>query len=1012
MKLKLKFKNILMVSTLAIAGLLGASSFITLNVSKESMSVKEAKAVKPDTIYFTLTTAWGGGNSAVNVGNVYVYYYGSCDAGGSNPQWGWPGKKITEISGARILENSYSHLNIAAIPNTYHHANVIFSVDTIGNDSKQTVDLTIPTDGNNFFMILSNQDSGYKQYGDWLEFDEANQRINQNNVDWSQSTLHHKTDTLYFVPSQEWCTNRGDNGKRIWPRLNLTFPSISVGGVNYTSIQMYPTGITEPDPNWVENGDKRIYVFYYDNIPLTTLNSAYFEASASGGKVLRLNSTQRTYWYNGSSVHSANAFGSESYNWAGTGWDYTVSDGNKYSGYYYTPNRDSKTFIIGDVLLNESINWSDDEWPEEYNSLDKEDGGNYSKTLRITKGDMFKYVTYRCFANVSAVSKGSSWNLYDKRGPHGYWLDNVTIYDKNGQIVTNKNEYIFNDGSAFRFLKSGIVKFRRLSSKDYTLADLELWFSEDTETNSNYYLVGEGSFVNGTPTWDISTGVRMKDDSNNHAFLRNQLLKQGDIFAVKDTSGNSYAWDSTNNNGVYNSNFSFLVRNNMMWTVKDGSWWSIVTEKGTYDIEEKEVPAEYCPVYLKIDCDSWPADYAKFGVKCNATNTVYVGIKVSDDKEYGQRGVTVKCIIPAKAFTDGIVICRMNSSCSEGAEYTYNTNVWNETNSNCPTNASGMVDTFKANFNKVYVLNTGYYNIRLNTSNKIKISSIDDFLPDDGIYFDLGSNTTVVNNWKSKHIGVRFWNSADTARGSGTNVEMYLVHDGHDLGESRYLFEANIPVLPNGRIPNMVLFYADTSVISQDDFDWTYATQDQGRITGLNVCRLTGDVSDSKYTCTWPDNITNEDRADIYADYFNSEVICDNGVHPPKRWDVLVEPATSNVNTEFQHICINAQGVIWLANEDENGTNIERAMSKYDYIVRHYRQTGQYPDFIQRSNPGSGSVSLQGLNSVIDNFNPFGFGMESITTIIIIVTSSLSLLSITTLSILLIKKRKKTTISK
>lgn len=1000
---KFSFKRIALVATLALAGLFGISASVIGNRTNKNEMLKVEAAV-PDYIYFSFCTSWNGGNTKDNLKEVKVYYFGTADSGAPSPSWD-SRPAIKNISGAVIYEDSYAHLNIAKIPNPYHYQQVIFSCNQNGrtDNEKQTSDLTIPQDGKNFFLITSNNYSGAfgvggKQEGEWMTFDDTTQTLNQNRIDWTSSTLHHETDTLYFCPSYRWATDYGDNGRRIWPYLELTFSSINVGGENYTSIAMYPSGIAEPNPDWVGNGDHHKYLFYFDNIPITALTTATIRGSLNNGKRIALNTTQKEKWYKAGSGHQSNVFGTHDYNWA-TSWDTTVS--GDYNSFYYTPNRSALTYLTGSFFLDNSIDWPHDSYvpePTKSNALVNENSTYDSVTVHVTKGDMFKYYTYKSLGyqfkkpgeESETTNHASQWEFVDRRGPHGYWLDNVKIYNTSGVEDAYKNEYIYQDGDAFRFLKGGYVKFRRLKTKTYTYADIELWFLNTPETNSNYYLVGEGSFVDGTPTWDISTGVVMKNDANNRGFITNQLLKKGDLFRIKNTSGTTYAWDD--NNGVFNSNFSAVARNDLMWTVDEEKYDNPTTTAGTYG-SKIYGPASGCSIYISVTNSTWLTASAKYGVRSFATEKVYVGKLIEGN--YDESGLVVKCTVPYESFGGGFQICRMNSSCSEGGEYS--DNIW-AYSSNCLDNESAMKTTFEYDNTKIYTLNSGYFNIRLDNSDKIHIASIEDFIPDDAVYFDLGTNGAVASAWRSKHIGVRFWNSSDTSQ--GTNVELFEVH-GHSLGESRYLFEATIPVLGNGRVPNMVLFYADTDVISQEDFSWSYQTEDQGFIFGANVCQLTGSTSASKYTCTWPDYISDEDRAMIYANYFHAEITCsDAGATPPPIWSDSTE---INVNGEYQHICKNAQSVIWLANANQNGNDLEKAMSKYEYIILKYGKTN-YPDFITRSSREGSPLKTAGQRVSFSNFainNDISF-----TTLIIIIASSISLLSITALSVLVIKKRK------
>ncbi|MBQ9457561.1 MAG: InlB B-repeat-containing protein [Bacilli bacterium] len=74
--------------------------------------------------------------------------------------------------------------------------------------------------------------------------------------------------------------------------------------------------------------------------------------------------------------------------------------------------------------------------------------------------------------------------------------------------------------------------------------------------NSNYYLVGSGSFESGTD-WSTETGLRMRNGGGNNAgALFGVYLTAGDVFQIKYVNGNAetwYGWSSLKNSGAYSS---------------------------------------------------------------------------------------------------------------------------------------------------------------------------------------------------------------------------------------------------------------------------------------------------------------------------------------------------------------------------------------------------------------------------------------------------------------------------
>jgi len=144
-------------------------------------------------------------------------------------------------------------------------------------------------------------------------------------------------------------------------------------------------------------------------------------------------------------------------------------------------------------------------------------------------------------------------------------------------------------------------------------------------------------------------------------------------------------------------------------------------------------------------------------------------------------------------------------------------------------------------------------------------------------------------------------------------------------------------------------------------------------------------------------SISDDTRAGYYGTYFLSQITCDG--------DGSITSTSSNwtnVKNEYkQYMSTAVEGKVWTSTGSAGGTDLQKAVYRYDYIVFHKGYSG-YDDFINRA-------TSSGKQFAINSFSPFGLisDKDNISTIIIIIASSISLLSITALSVLVIKKRKR-----
>ena len=142
-----------------------------------------------------------------------------------------------------------------------------------------------------------------------------------------------------------------------------------------------------------------------------------------------------------------------------------------------------------------------------------------------------------------------------------------------------------------------------------------------------------------------------------------------------------------------------------------------------------------------------------------------------------------------------------------------------------------------------------------------------------------------------------------------------------------------------------------------------------------------GYLLDSQYS------ISNESRASFYAQYFLDTVKCSGD----GKSDATTEEMWNNVKGEYrQYLSTDVEGEVWKAVADIEGTTIEQAVARYDYIV--FFKEYAHDDFMNRlESPGKASY----INLPITNENTADYKLA----IIIISVISITLIGITTLVI-------------
>lgn len=150
--MKIKLKNILMISFLAVAGIFGISSAVINNQVKETPVVEKAdaaesapSAVNGKYVYFTDNYSWGG--------TINVYFTTTSGSGGPS----WPGNAMVGL----YKDGDNKIVYYSVVPDDTNL--LIFN----SNGSKQTVDIKNFTLDNTNGWYITGSDTGNRNVGTW-----------------------------------------------------------------------------------------------------------------------------------------------------------------------------------------------------------------------------------------------------------------------------------------------------------------------------------------------------------------------------------------------------------------------------------------------------------------------------------------------------------------------------------------------------------------------------------------------------------------------------------------------------------------------------------------------------------------------------------------------------------------------------------------------------------------------------------------------------------------------------
>lgn len=205
---------------------MGLSLVMGLGVAAGMSANREVKAANAaNTIYLDLGSSegyWTGKDKPIN-----GYFFTGTTAVGP----AWPGAAMS------IGDSGYYEIT------KQNSTSVLFNVNGWNGDC-QTVDLTLPTDGKNFFRITTNHEDGSNQNGSWYTYSEASSTKNTfyvyDRYDVLGTTL---ADVKVYGYGQEVAT-----GRMVWPGTHSGITSYTLGQTD-----VYKVELSESYPKFIIN---------------------------------------------------------------------------------------------------------------------------------------------------------------------------------------------------------------------------------------------------------------------------------------------------------------------------------------------------------------------------------------------------------------------------------------------------------------------------------------------------------------------------------------------------------------------------------------------------------------------------------------------------------------------------------------------------------------------------------------------------------------------------------------
>lgn len=250
----------------------------------------------------------------------------------------------------------------------------------------------------------------------------------------------------------------------------------------------------------------------------------------------------------------------------------------------------------------------------------------------------------------------------------------------------------------------------------------------------------------------------------------------------------------------------------------------------------------------------------------------------------------------------------------------------------------------------------------------------------DAIYLDING----IEAWTDcYHYGV-FWH------GEHYGSQYTYGHPVSCHGGSTTIYEFQVPLLSYGNEPPYLAQFMAFGYDERGEYI-KHRTDDLAPDEN-NVYVLNGETGGGHYLGSWDDEIIESERISYFTTLFNECVQCDGlGGMTVNRWE---EP-----EAEFSHIASNIKNTIRNTSADPSGTQLQFALSKYDFIVF---QKQYYSDYMDRAS--SPYVTQYAPNGFSQFERESGFKTE---VVLVYVVASLGVLGLFFFISYRVKKSKK-----
>lgn len=278
---------------------------------------------------------------------------------------------------------------------------------------------------------------------------------------------------------------------------------------------------------------------------------------------------------------------------------------------------------------------------------------------------------------------------------------------------------------------------------------------------------------------------------------------------------------------------------------------------------------------------------------------------------------------------------------------------------------------------------------------------------EEGIYIDI-SGLTADSGWSfTSGYGIYVYFFYEV-RGSST-AQAFSSQATLVPGETT-IYETEVPKLSSNKVQwgKVIVLNNNTPAFRTGDDKDKYQTQDiwfnkSMHDGGYQTIYFSNYKEGLKQHAEASTTYTDAVRANYWGSRFigSSGVTCDNGETPPwaSKW--------TGMKSEYNPMSSAAKELVKTAVASESGTDLQKAVARYDYIIHKYG-TDPYTDYANRTDKDNGGAYSYGT---ITTYKPYelimGSSEDNLSVIVIVIASSVSLLSITALSILMVKKRKR-----